>query len=265
MKIFSKKYDLEKDHLRIVFDSNTREYLTYYGKSIIPHESLNRKSKKILNKKNAELINNPTLLSKEIYQAKVISRFKKLESLGYSPSSFEYLGTVNGTMSKELEKLLSKLTKEENVLLGVHRLGSSSSPEVIEDILTSGLKITGHLEGAAQHKKSLGNNVSYYPDNKTIIKELMYASEYKNSKGSILIRIPDTDLTGNIFITDQNRQTRLNPKYIVGYIPVDENHHIEEIIQRTSNHHIDTSYTYSPNYCQKHPYDNSQEISKIIR
>ena len=48
MKIFSKKYDLEKDHLRIVFDSNTREYLTYYGKSIIPHESLNRKSKKNL-------------------------------------------------------------------------------------------------------------------------------------------------------------------------------------------------------------------------
>lgn len=89
----------------------------------------------------------------------------------------------------------------------------------------------------------------------------MYANQYKNSKGGILIRIPDSDLTGNIFITDKNGQTRLNPKYIVGYIPVDENHHIEEIIQINSNNQIKNSYIYQKHYYQEeNNYDNQKEL-----
>ena len=97
-------------------------------------------------------------------------------------------------MSKQMEDLLNRLVTENDVLLGIHRIGNNDSPEKIEDILKNRLEITGHLGGAAQSNKELKNNVGYYPNNKTIIKELMYADKYKNSKGSILIRIPDTDL-----------------------------------------------------------------------
>ena len=155
--------------------------------------------------------------------------FIKLKSLGFSCDSFEYLGPAQGTMSREMEALLSRLISEENVLLGIHRIGDNDSKEKIEDILTNGLEITGHLGGVAQSNKELKNNVSYYPNNKTIIKELMYADKYKNSKGSILIRIPDEDLKQNIFINTSDGETRLNPKYIVGYVPVYKNHHLELI------------------------------------
>lgn len=78
--------------------------------------------------------------------------------------------------------------------------------------------MTGHHDGSIPNSGELQNNVSYYVDNKTIIKELIYANHFKNSKGSILIRIPDNDLLGNISILDKDGGTRLNPKYIVDYV-----------------------------------------------
>ena len=77
-----------------------------------------------------------------------------------------------------------------------------------------------------------------------IIKELMYADEYKDSKGSILIRIPDYDLDKNIFVIDDNGRTRLNPKYIVGYVPVYENHHLESIITPNMINTMNSLYSY---------------------
>ena len=230
MGLFSKKYDIKETPLRVVFNDEERKYVCYYGPTLISYDELNRKSKKIIDSKNKELLTNPNLLQEELEKLKTWKRFDKLRSLGYSCDSFEYLGPANGTMSKEIETLLSKLVSEENVLLGIHRVGANATQEKIEDILINGLEITGHLGGVAQSTKELKNNVSYYPNNKTIIKELMYADKYKNSKGSILIRIPDSDLTQNIFITDNEGRTRLNPKYIVGYVPLYENHHLENII-----------------------------------
>lgn len=90
--------------------------------------------------------------------------------------------------------------------------------------------MTGHLGSGVVGNPELRNNVSYYPDNTTIIKELMYADTYKESIGSILIRIPDYDLRENIFITDINGLIRLNPKYNVGFVPVN-NHKIERILK----------------------------------
>ena len=48
-----------------------------------------------------------------------------------------------------MEDLLNRLVTENDVLLGIHRIGNNDSPEKIEDILKNGLEITGHLGGAA--------------------------------------------------------------------------------------------------------------------
>lgn len=251
MSIFKKKLDFEKNHLRFEFSLERGIYIVYQGFNEISFDSLNRKTKKILNQKNIELRSNQELLNREVEQAKMIKRFRKLKSMGYTCSSFEYLGPVNGTMSKKMKNYLEALTNSDEVLLGIHRVGQL--PDfMIKDILVNGLKITGHLNGATASKKNLSDNVSYYPSNKTIIKELMYANEYKSSKGSILIKIPDRDLLGNIFIINDRGEILLDPKYILGYVPVDEKHHIDTIItpidlQNTEKKNIVYSNTY-PTY-----------------
>lgn len=261
MGLFQKKLDIKDTPLRIVFNEQERKYVCYYGNTPIPYNNLNRKSKKIIDNKNKELLTNPNILQEELEKAKTSKRFDKLKKLGYSCDSFEVLGAANGTMSKQMEELLNNLVYEENILLGIHRIGTNDSPEKLKDILINGLEITGHLGGAAQSSKELKNNVSYYPNNKTIIKELMYADKYKNSKGSILIRIPDEDLSQNIFVIDAQGRTRLHPKYIVGYVPLEENHHLETIItpsQIRSNisqnnytfQHTNTSTNYYPEQSQ---------------
>lgn len=232
MGLFSRKLDLEKDKLVIRFDLNDKVYKVYkYNGELIDYSFLNRKTRKILDIKNNELKTNNELMQSEIRTAKSTKRFNKLKEMGYICNSFEVLGKVNGTMSKEMEEFLNRITTEENVLLGIHRVGSSLSEEQINDILINGLMMTSHSGSGASANIKLEDNVSYYSDNHTIIKELMYANMYKNSTGSILIRIPDSDLTSNIFITNNNGNTVLNPKYILGYVPVDENHHIDTMIR----------------------------------
>lgn len=247
MGLFEKKFDIVEDRLRIVFNPQTKSYDVYYGSTLILYSKLSRKSKKYIEKENNKLRTNPEILALELERNTTRERFCKLKSLGYTCDSFEYLGPVNGTMSKQMEDLLHRLVTEENVLLGIHRIGTDDSPEKIEDILRNGLKITGHFDGAVQSNRELKNNVGYYPNNKTIIKELMYADKYKNSKGSILIRIPDSDLEQTIFVIDANGKTRLNPKYIVGYVPLYENHHLETIItlETITKANSDYSYTYN--------------------
>ena len=263
MGIFQKKFYIKDTPLRVVFDVQEKKYKCYYGNNLIPYNNLNRNSKKLIDSKNKELLTNPYILAQELERAKTIERFNKLKSLGYSCDSFEYLGAPNGTMSEQIEELLNSLTTEDNVLLGIHRIGTNDSPEKLEDILTNGLEITGHLGGAAQSNKELKNNVSYYPNNKTIIKELMYADKYKNSKGSILIRIPDIDLTQDIFIIDSQGRTRLNPKYIVGYVPLEENHHIETIIKPNQIRNKSSQHNYTfQNRTQEEQYYQEQSEHK---
>lgn len=245
MGLFEKKFDIVEDHLRIVFNPKEKSYDVYYGTTLIPDSKLSRKSKKYIENENNKLRINPDILADEMERVTTRQRFDKLKSLGYSCDSFEYLGPADGTMSKQMEDLLNRLVAENDVLLGIHRIGNDDSPEKIEDILKNGLQITGHFDGATQSNKELKNNVGYYPNNKTIIKELMYADKYKNSKGSILIRIPDADLEQTIFVVDSNGSTRLNPKYIVGYVPLCENHHLETIITMASITKTNCAYSYT--------------------
>lgn len=262
MGLFERKFDVKEDKLRIVFNPTEKIYDVYYGNTLIPYNKLNRKSKKYIENENNNLLTNPDKLAMELERTAKMRRFDKLKSLGYSCDSFEYLGSVEGTLSKQMEELLNKLVKEENVLLGIHRIGSNDSPEKIADILNNGLEITGHMGGGVLNKRELKNNVGYYPDNKTIIKELMYADCYKNSKGSILIRIPDSDLTQNIFIIDKNGKTRLNPKYIVGYVPLFKEHHLETIVTPDGVRNVESkpeySYPFENQFYQKEMESDSQ-------
>ena len=260
MRLFPKKYDLEKDRLRIIFNPNEQKYNLYYGDKIIPIKELNFRTNKILKKKNKSLITNPSILKKELDTLKHKQRFKKLKSMGYTCDNFQYLGKIKGTMSKEMEEFLDALTSEENILLGIHRVKYYIPMEQIEDILTNGLKMTGHQDGAVPTTNNFQNNVSIYTDNKIIIKELMYANEFKNSKGSILIRIPDEDLHGYIYITDKDGGIRLNPKYIIGYVPLYNNNHLENIILPPNKSNQNT-YSYSTSIQENDLYDNTQ-ISK---
>lgn len=234
-ELFEKKYDLNDLHLK--YNTLTREYQCYFNDTLIPYSKLNKSSKKKID----------TMQEQE--RKKTSERFEKLKKAGFICNSFEVLGTIKGTMSKELEALLNNLTSEENILLGIHRIGQDNSKEKIEDILLNGLKMTGHLDGAVKSITELKNNVSYYANNKTIIKELMYADTYKNSKGSILIRIPDEVLlqrenNTSIFVIDNEGMIRLNPKYIVGYIPVEANHHIETIITSSQIKTVESQNNY---------------------
>lgn len=226
-----KKFDYKKDKLRLTFDGE-KYIFTLYGKEVI---YLNRRTKKLLQEKNNELANNPVLLEDErrrFYERlRVEKQYNALKEKGLTFQSFEYLGPDEGTMSQKLTTLLAGLTSEDNILLGIHR-SKERDPNTIKNILLNGLNMTGAInQGIISNSVSLSQNVSYYPSNLTIKKELKYADAYDNSAGSFLIRIPYSDLPDKIYIYDGNNLIpRLNPKYIVGYIPLCENHHIEEII-----------------------------------
>lgn len=231
MGLFSKKYDCEKDRVFFEFDPTTESFYPIIAGNRIEESTLNHRSQQILKKKNDELRTVPGLLEQYRSSYRERDRFRELKDMGYACNSFEYLGPVEGSISPDLEPFLNELTSEDHVLLGVHRVGSFATQDDIQDILNNGLIMTGHMIGTDQRKTELSHNVSYYPDNRKVIKELMYADQYKGSVGALLVKIPDSDLRGNIFITDNNGNLRLNPKYNVGFVPSNKEHRIEQLIR----------------------------------
>lgn len=243
MSLFAKKYNLGNDKLIKVFDLKTNQYnyaidhVSYMEP--IDYKTLDTKTKKSLLKENKNLLLNKELLEYEQNKAlekqnkmiKSKERFNYLKSIGFECDSFVCYSQNKGSISDNLKQYLDDLLNEENVLVGIHRVGPFFDKEAEQDIFENGLMMTGHLSsGAVVSKPDLRHNVSYYPDNDEILKQLMYAGGYKNSKGSILIRIPDNKLEtmDDLYITN-GVEVRLNPKYIVGYVPVYENNHIENI------------------------------------
>ena len=224
-------YDIKKDNLEIKFNPIEKKYVAYLPTGEIVF-NLSKRSEKILGKKNKELLLNPELLEKEFGESLILERYKKLKDLGYLCNSFEVLHSDRGNecISSEMADFLNTLVNEEDVLIGIHRTGSCSLDE-IASILRYGLFMTTLNGSTTNSPIHLMNNVSYYPNNATIIKELINADAYKNSLGAILIRIPDEDLSRNIFMIDsESGQFILDPLYIIGFIPVEENGKISEII-----------------------------------
>lgn len=244
------KIDERKTYLRAKFNLKTQKYefciFDNSNREWIPvvYKDLSRDTKKHLDLMNIELKDSKNLAS-AIREEKLNQRQVRLEKMGYTFDSFQHLGfyndTIVGSMSNEMEGYLNKLVGEDNVLIGIHRVGDISYSD-IQDILTNGLYMTGHMGSGAYTSVDLRNNVSYYPDNRTIINELTTASDYKDSVGSILIRIPDCDLDKDLYITDESGFKRLNPKYIVGYVPCDKNYHIGNIVLPPKKVNISNPY-----------------------
>ena len=228
---FMNTFDIKNDNLSIKFNRFEQKYEAYLPNGEVVY-NLNRRSEKMLGKKNKELLLNPELLDEEMIESLSLERYHKLKDLGYSCNSFEVLFSERGDdcMSEAMANYLNELTSEEDVLIGIHRTGSCGLDE-IADILRYGLTMTTLNGSTTNSPIHLMNNVSYYPDNSTIIKELINADSYKDSLGSILIRIPDEDLSGNIFMIDSETcQFILDPTYIIGFVPVGPNGKISEII-----------------------------------
>lgn len=231
MNLNTNKLDIEQDNLCVKFNCGEQKYMAYLPDGTIV-TNLSDKSNKFLGKKNKELLTSPWLLGEEMKSSVDIDRRNKLVDLGYPCTSFEVLFSERETdsISDEVLQYLRELTAEDDVLLGIHRTGNCSLDD-IASILRCGLEITRLNGNTTNSPIHLINNVSYYPNNETIIKELLNADTYKNSLGAILIRIPDEDLSKNIFMIDSESGTFiLDPKYIVGFVPVGPNGEISEII-----------------------------------
>lgn len=65
----------------------------------------------------------------------------------------------------------------------------------------------------------------------------------------ILIEIPDEDLEQHCIFIKEDGRLKLDPKYILGFVPLEENHHISRIITKEKlakdNNYPDTSYDYT--------------------
>lgn len=239
MGLFSKKYDYIKDNLILKLDLTEKLYFFTLNGKILSFNELNKKTQKYLYSVN-EKLRDPSYLAqviaREEIQEEIVrskERYDYLFTKGYNPGSFSSLlgVTPRGTMSETVQNVLIPLINSENTLVGIHRLKSGITSAQIEDILLNGLKMVGHLGGTTSQEAELKDHVSYYQSNRFITNELMFADSYKNSIGSILVSIPLDDLDKDIYIKN-NGEVRLNPKYIVGYLPLHKNHHLEEIICR---------------------------------
>lgn len=231
MNLFSNKLDIKKNFLQIKFNGNLEKYVACFRDGTVC-TTLNRRSIKMLNNKNTLLAKDPILLEQEKKTFVETERFHKLKELGFICNSFETLSSSRTTdcVSEEVLEYLNCLTGEEDVLIGIHRTGMANLDK-IADILKRGLVITRRGESTTNSDISLENNVSYYSDNKKVIKELVNADCYKQSLGSILIRIPDNELLSNIFLIDvESEEIILDPKFIIGFVPVGPNGRINEII-----------------------------------
>jgi len=249
MGLFKKKYDYENDRLQYKYDLETDQYYcSAIGGSKIDSKMLNFKTRRLLKKKNR-------MTEQDRESARALARHEKLQledfkrrsqaidqrrangwpALGYD--SFEVLGTpqIGDRFSPEVRGYLEDLTAEEknaDYIVGIHRIGDSE--EHLESLLSQGIKVQGHMMGAAKGKPELGNTVGYYPNNTTIMKEVAHAHEYKSSRGSIVVKIPKEDIiAGSIYVTDeQGKDMYLNPEYIVGYFPIEDDRTVSQMVTK---------------------------------
>lgn len=257
MGLFERKLDYSKDSLMIKFDLDTKSYRMNKWNEFIPEKKLNKETRNFLIEYNKRL-EDKELLSREIKKAEVYrkqlanhdKRHNELRELEISNSSFTVMGFEPGHISNEVFDYLYPILSEENVVIGIHRTGGATM-EDIENIFKNGFNMSGHGYNVVQHGGvPLYENFGIYEENMRIMDELAYASGYKHSSGSILVRLPDEDIkNGKIFDQKVGKTTitrlinnelkkvevdevvrKLKTEYIIGYVPVDENFNIDKII-----------------------------------
>lgn len=239
MSIFNNKLDYKnKDsHLHLKFDPDTLEYAFYVLENGIWSKQkvndLSRRTKKVLELENKKLKEDKDKLNNELKIIKSVNRFHTLKSLGFAPTSFEIRSSKPGSISDELYDYLLPILEQDDHLIGISRVYSTDSN--IEDTFENGFSLTGHSSSGAGATPELSYNVSYYSDNMKIINELEFANAYKNSNGSFLFDFPFEDLENkeNLYVEYNDGSVRINPKYVIGFVPCDESHNIDTIIKRS--------------------------------
>ena len=209
----------ELQHYILDFNPETNKYCYYDNGKPMPYNSLPKNLQRNLDEKNAVLSENQDLIIKEVRGRNLRPRFEKLKEMGLTLESTKYGSKIpTSPIPSDFSSKLDNMFSEENVLYGIHRIGSSSDDDVL-DILEHGLIITGATSSGVC-KYGLDYNVGYYLDNMDIKAELLNASGFRNSKGSILIRIPDEALSSGRYLVEKDGVIRLDPRFIVGYVPL---------------------------------------------
>lgn len=245
MGIFSKKYDYEEDSLRYEFDLEEDKYCFFKNGKKLTSKEITLKSRRFLKRKNQmteeqrqgrrDVAKTVQEQEEERKKRKDAIDKRRENGINLKYGAFEVASINAPKYSQEVKAYLEDLTDEEKndeYIVGIHRIGASE--EHLESLFSQGIRVQGHMMGAAKGTPELGNTVSYYPENKTIMKEVAFAYVYKESKGSIVVKIPKTDIiSNNIYVTDEDgKYMYLNPKYIVGYFPIEEDKTVEKIVTK---------------------------------
>ena len=240
MGIFKKKYDYEEDRLRYEFDLEEDRYCFYMNGKRLDNKEINLKSRRFLKRKNKlteeekierrKIAKSVEEYRREGLERKALVDKRKENGMDLSYGSFE-MPDVERKFSKEIQEYLEDLTspeKNDQYVVGIHRIGPDDGH--LENIFSQGIIVQGHATGAARGTPSLGNTVGYYPDNRTIVKEVGLAYLYKESKGSIVVKIPKEDIiSNNIYVMDEEAKNMyLNPKYIVWYFTIEDDRTVEK-------------------------------------
>lgn len=246
MGLFSKKYDYISDNLAFEFDSSNKKYyacikkfnytLGDYDIVVLDEKLLNRRTKRELEEKNEELKNNKELLEFEKYYNKRILRQKRLTAAGIQLNPIISKQSNDPKYyTKSVKHKFDRLLKDDNIVLAIYKVGQTSDEE-IKDILINGLMLSEYSPNAkvSDDYDNLEDKANIYSLNEMAINQLFNKEENKDSKGSILIRVPINEYNEDIYY-DYNSEKRLKPKYIVGYIPVKNNSdYINKIITKNN-------------------------------
>lgn len=183
----------------------------------------------------------------------------------------EEVNLLKQNQAKQISYLLDVFTDPE-IEVGIHRTGGAVSGKEIKE---QGLFLTGDLSSGCVNsienediKTSLERNVSFYPNAPGLaISQICVGGHYKNycqleQTDIMLIAVPKEDIeNGSLtegFVKYDHNQPTLDPKYVLGYVTVNNN-------DNTINQ-IEADYTPQPsvdvNYALEQLKSGTLEVTK---
>ena len=178
-------------------------------------------------------------------------KIKEIKNLGRRhpgyklAKQYDAIGYISDELGKEIERIW-----DEDYIIGIHRTGDTPVTEhLLLDVFNNGLINNGHvMQGAKDNCVSIERTVSLFKNMTVFIGQLKAAKGYRNSDGSIIVKIPKSYLgmsDGEVkpIYFNNNGQIRLLPEFIYGYVPVDDKYNCGDIVR-------------NPNYTDTHEYEN---------
>ena len=198
-----------------------------------------------------------------------INIFKKTDQNQYRLIKSPYLNKKNkmlvqiakqydgfGYMTTDLGRELESLFQDDSYIVGIHRTGYSEvDEEYLKEVFNRGLiNNMDLLQGGFHTDKDyldIKKTVDLFYDPILLNGALKTANRYKQSAGSIIIKIPKSYLgleDGEIkpIYYKDGVSNKLLPEYIYGYLPVSGEGVLGEIVR-------------NPNYTDEHTYIDSEE------